>query len=95
MKIRKVYEEESETYYEELGYDEYMTTYLSKAYEIWCAAEDLEFLSADEFDLRKLTDQQAEYIKAFITLWDITVKLEYKYDNNNYVADLRSKKYNL
>ena len=96
MKIRKVYEEENEkNYYQELCYDKTVLDYLSESYQLWCDAEGLEPLSAEEFDLSKLTKEQAEYITAFITLWEITEDFEKKFNDENFVAEIKSRKYNI
>jgi len=91
MKIKRLFEE----YYEELGYDDYITNYLSKAYQIWCAAEGLELLDANEHDRTKLTKEQKEFLDSFINFWDIASVFEDKYDNEKYIPELRAKKYNL
>jgi len=66
-------------YNEILGYDSNITEYLVKLYSLWTDVEGLPPLSADEQDLSKLTNEQKEFLSAFIKIWDITDNLECKY----------------
>jgi hypothetical protein len=96
MKIKRIYEQEdNEKYYDFLGYDENMTDYLSSAYQLWSDAEGLEQLSADEHDTDDLNDDQIRYIDAFKELWEITSKFERKYHKDEFITNLKAKKYNL
>jgi len=104
MKIKKFNEkkdtyfnsnESSDSYYEELGYDESVVSYLASAYQLWTDAEGLPSVSADEHDRSNLTTKQKEYLDAFIKFWDISCEFEDKYYTPNYLLDLKGKKYNL
>ncbi len=95
MKIRKVYEENKEKYYEKLGYDNSLIGYLSSAYQLWCDAEGLEQLSGDEQDTSKLTDEQNKFLETFITIWDISQELENYYRAPDWDSKRIGKKYNI
>ena len=86
---------ESKKYYEELGYNSSVMDYLSKAYQLWTDAEGLPQLSADEHDSNKLTPEQQKFIYTFIDMWNIVTDFEKEYDDPNFIAKLKSKKYNL
>lgn len=94
MKIKKIYEQKEE-YYEMLGYKHDMEYYISKAYQLWTDAEGLEQLSADEHDRSKLTPEQLSYIDTFIELWNITSDFERIYSTEEFVLNIKAKKYNL
>jgi hypothetical protein len=95
MKIKRIYEQEEGKYYEYLGYDADMTDYLSSAYQLWSDAEGLPQLSADEHDTNNLTHDQRTYLEAFIKLWDLTSDFEHEYSKDDFITNLKAKKYNL
>lgn len=99
MKIKKVYEKVKTNYYEKLGYDQSINSYLVSLYGLWTDAENLEPLSADEHDRTKLTSQQNEFLDAFIKLWDLTDEFEWEYIEDdwydNWLMKKNAKKFNI
>lgn len=96
MEIKKFNEQYNDKpYYKELGYDKNILSYLAESYQLWCKAENLPQISADEQDINNLSKHEKDYIKAFIKLWDITDEFECKFSSEEYKLNNATKKYNL
>ena len=94
MKIKRIYEQ-NEKYNILLGYEHSIQDYLSFSYREWLDAEGLPQLSADEHNTDDLTHDQRTYLEAFIKIWDITSDFEYEYTKDEFITNLKAKKYNL
>lgn len=96
MKVKRFNENtENEPYYKELGYDMCMLDHLAASYQVWTDAEGLEPMSADELIFEELSDEQRNYVDAFLKIWDLTEDFEHKYSAPNFVPKKISNKYNL
>jgi len=93
MKIKRFNESSEIPYYKELGYDRSMIDYLSASYQLWCDAEGLEQLSAEDQYSDKLTNKQNQYLEAFMMLWDLTDDFECNFSSPDFGKIV--KKYNL
>jgi len=94
--VKKFESSTNKTYYDELGHDMSMLDYLSNFYDLWCDSEGLEKISADEHDRESLTEQQNDFLDAFLELWGITDQFEYKNsDYDKFMLNRNIKKYNL
>jgi hypothetical protein len=47
---------------------------LAALWASWCAREGLQCVSADDMDCTGLTPAQADFVNAFITVWDEVTK---------------------
>lgn len=58
------------------NYDMSVVDYLSAAYQLWCSANNLPQLSAEEQDVESLTESQREFNRHFIHLWHSATHFE-------------------
>jgi len=98
MKINKfnqLNEKTTEDYYKLLGYDMSILDYLSKAYQLWTDAEELPQISADEHTIKNLTNNQNEFLKKFLELYDIVDELEVEYYSEYFPLKIKANKFNI
>jgi hypothetical protein len=96
MKIKKFDQlNEKVEYYKYFNYDKDILDYLTNSYNLWLSAEGLPQLSADEFNINDLSEDQQTYIKAFIDFWNISDHFDNKFNDPNFLIKLKAKKYNI
>lgn len=96
MKVKKFNQlKETVKYYKHFNYDKSILDYLTYSYQLWLSAEGLPKLSADEFDIKDLSEDQQKYIIAFINFWNISDYFDDKFNDPNFLINLKAKKYNI